>query len=184
MPAHDGGAAHTGAGVRKPPRAETAGDLARPRVRRYRDLVPAACCRSAVNGGLGSDRGGDATVRPIAIGGTGFAKQRSSDKMAIQDGATASLVIAGREPAKESPAILPRTDLDHDVSILMTAAVLLLPNSLDALNNTHFGPVCRSKGSSGSFNRFGLVANLILARMIPEGRCRLLAIVAHLSRVR
>ena len=29
MPAHEGGAAHTGAGVRKPPREETAGGLAR-----------------------------------------------------------------------------------------------------------------------------------------------------------
>src|ERR1700677_4385880 len=32
---HDGGAAHTGAGVRKPPREETAGGVRRPRVRRY-----------------------------------------------------------------------------------------------------------------------------------------------------
>src|SRR3954465_7833938 len=35
---HDGGAAHTGAGVRKPPREETAGGVERPRVRRYRDF--------------------------------------------------------------------------------------------------------------------------------------------------
>src|SRR6202051_2077365 len=32
---HDGGAAHTGAGVRKPPREETAGGVARSCVRRY-----------------------------------------------------------------------------------------------------------------------------------------------------
>jgi hypothetical protein len=33
------------------------------------------------------------------------------------------MVIAGREPAKQtgSNIILPRTDLDHDVSILITA---------------------------------------------------------------
>src|ERR1700716_1357477 len=36
---HDGGAAHTGAGVRKPPREETAGCRARCRVRRYGDLT-------------------------------------------------------------------------------------------------------------------------------------------------
>src|SRR3979490_467524 len=36
---HDGGAAHTGAGVRKPPREETAGGVERVRVRRYGDLV-------------------------------------------------------------------------------------------------------------------------------------------------
>jgi hypothetical protein len=35
---HDGGAAHTGAGVRKPPREETAGGVARSCVRRYGDF--------------------------------------------------------------------------------------------------------------------------------------------------
>jgi len=44
-----------------------------------------------------------------------------NDKMAIQCSVRASLAIAGREPAKESPAILPHVDLDHDVSILITA---------------------------------------------------------------
>ncbi len=34
----DGGAAHTGAGVRKPPREETAGGVAMWRVRRYGDF--------------------------------------------------------------------------------------------------------------------------------------------------
>jgi hypothetical protein len=36
---HEGGAAHTGAGVRKPPMEETAGGVARWRVRRYGDLA-------------------------------------------------------------------------------------------------------------------------------------------------
>jgi hypothetical protein len=36
---HDGGAAHTGAGVREPPKEETAGGVARSRVRRYGDLA-------------------------------------------------------------------------------------------------------------------------------------------------
>src|SRR6266436_1840484 len=36
---HDGGAACTGAGVRKPPMEETAGCVARWRVRRYGDLT-------------------------------------------------------------------------------------------------------------------------------------------------
>ena len=35
---HEGGAAHTGAGVRKPPREETAGVVAGWRVRRYGDF--------------------------------------------------------------------------------------------------------------------------------------------------
>jgi hypothetical protein len=43
--------------------------------------------------------------------------------MGIQGGTRASLIIAAREPAKQkcSLAILPRGDLDHDVSILITA---------------------------------------------------------------
>ena len=36
---HDGGAAHAGAGVRKPPMEETAGGRARWRVTRYGDLT-------------------------------------------------------------------------------------------------------------------------------------------------
>src|SRR5258705_13960537 len=36
---HDGGAVHTGAGVRKPPMEETAGGVARMRVRRCGDLA-------------------------------------------------------------------------------------------------------------------------------------------------
>src|ERR1700674_3754774 len=36
---HEGGAAHTGAGVRKPPKEETAGGVARSRVRRSGDLA-------------------------------------------------------------------------------------------------------------------------------------------------
>jgi hypothetical protein len=39
MPAREGGATRTGAGVRKPPREETAGGVARWRVRRYGDLT-------------------------------------------------------------------------------------------------------------------------------------------------
>src|SRR6266702_6361271 len=46
MPAHDDGATHSGAGVRKPAREETAGGGAKQRVRRYGifgagDLLPA-----------------------------------------------------------------------------------------------------------------------------------------------
>ena len=36
---HEGGATHTGAGVRKPPMEETAGGVVKCRVRRYRDLT-------------------------------------------------------------------------------------------------------------------------------------------------
>jgi hypothetical protein len=40
---HEGGAARTGAGVRKPPMEETAGGVARWRVRRYGDLAAVEC---------------------------------------------------------------------------------------------------------------------------------------------
>jgi hypothetical protein len=38
MPAHDDGATPIGAGVRKPPREETVGDVAKLRVGRYGDF--------------------------------------------------------------------------------------------------------------------------------------------------
>jgi hypothetical protein len=41
--------------------------------------------------------------------------------MVIQGGVRASLAIASREPAMDGLASLPCADLDHDVSILMTA---------------------------------------------------------------
>ena len=61
--------------------------------------------------------------RPIAIGRTGVARPRLIDKAVVQGGATASMVIAGREPAKQkcSTGMSPRTWSDHDVSILITA---------------------------------------------------------------
>jgi hypothetical protein len=70
---------------------------------------------------MGSDQGYEDSVRRIAIGRTGVAERRTNDKMAIQCGTLASLAIAGREPTKEGRAILPRANLDHDVSILITA---------------------------------------------------------------
>jgi hypothetical protein len=48
------------------------------------------------------------------MGRTGVVEQRTNDKMAIQCVARASLAIAGQEAAKESPAILPRVNLDHN----------------------------------------------------------------------
>src|SRR5436305_1684703 len=48
MPAHDDGATRSGAGVRKPPREETAGGRARWRVRCYGDFVAGGACRRFV----------------------------------------------------------------------------------------------------------------------------------------
>ena len=83
----------------------------------------AVCCRGALTACLGSGRKGDEVGRPIAIGRTGVAQRRLTDKAVVQGGATTSKVIAGREPATEkcSTGMLPRTCSDHDVSILITA---------------------------------------------------------------
>src|SRR5258708_15259234 len=83
----------------------------------------AVCCRRALNASLGSGRRGGELGRPIAIGRTGVAQRRLIDEAVVQDGATASTVIAGREPAKQkcSTGMSPRTDSGHDVSILITA---------------------------------------------------------------
>src|SRR5580704_255920 len=105
------------AGVRKPPREETAG-VGRGGASDAMGISRlTVCCRSRWNACLGIDRGGDEPGRPIATGRIGVARRRSSDTTAIEGGARASMVIAGRELAKQtgSLTILPRADLDHDV---------------------------------------------------------------------
>ena len=61
----------------------------------------AVCCRRSLNASLGSGRRGDELSRPIAIGRTSVAQRRLIDKVVFQGGATASMVIAGREQAKQ-----------------------------------------------------------------------------------
>jgi hypothetical protein len=55
--------------------------------------------------------------------GIGVARSRSNERTAIEGSARVSLIIAGGEPAKQSGSliILPRTHLDQEVSILITA---------------------------------------------------------------
>ena len=117
---HDGGAAHTGAGVRKPPREETAGGGAKQRVRRYGifgagDLLPAYVEL------FGRRSKGWRAQLADRDSSTGVAQQRLIDEAVVQGGATASMVMAGREPAKCSTGMSRRTYSDHDVSILITA---------------------------------------------------------------
>src|SRR5882757_5326610 len=78
------------------------------------------CCARALSSCLGSGRGGELSW-PIATGSTGVAQQRLIDEAVVQGGATASMVMAGREPAKCSTGMSRRTYSDHDVSILITA---------------------------------------------------------------
>ena len=84
----------------------------------------AVCRRGLLNACVGSDQGYDEPGWPVAIGRTGVASARSNRATVIAGGARSSLIIAGRDSAKQrcSPVILPRADLDHDVSILIAAA--------------------------------------------------------------
>ena len=83
----------------------------------------AVCCRGALTASLGSGRWGVELGRPIAIGRTCVARRRLIDEAVVQGSATASMVMAGRGPAKQkcSTGMSPRTCTDHDVSILITA---------------------------------------------------------------
>ena len=101
MPAHDDGTTYSGAGVRKPPTEETAGGGRGGASQAMGISALAVCCRRSLNASLGSGRRGDELSRPIAIGRTSVAQRRLIDKVVFQGGATASMVIAGREQAKQ-----------------------------------------------------------------------------------
>ena len=61
----------------------------------------AVCCRGGLTGCLGSGRWGSELGRPIAMGRTGVARRRLIDEAIVRGSATASMVMAGREPAKQ-----------------------------------------------------------------------------------
>jgi hypothetical protein len=83
----------------------------------------AVCWRDALTGSLGSGRRGGECGRPIATGITGVSRRQLIDEAVVRGSATASMVMAGREPAKQkySTGMSPRIWSDHDVSILITA---------------------------------------------------------------
>jgi hypothetical protein len=56
------------------------------------------------------------------MGRTGVKRRRLNDEMAVLGETRTSMVVAGREPAKQncSTGMSPRTETDHDVSILIT----------------------------------------------------------------
>ena len=123
MPAHDDGATHSGAGVRKPPREETAGGGAKQRVRRYGifgagDLLPAYV--EQLSGRRSKGWRAQLADRDSS---TGVAQQRLIDEAVVQGGATASKAVADREPAQQkfSSGMSPRIQSDHDVSTLIAA---------------------------------------------------------------
>ena len=77
--------------------------------------------RGSLTAALERESEGDEAGRSIAMVRTGVTRRKANDESAVQCGTRASLVIAGREPAKERPAFLLGCDFDHDVSILITA---------------------------------------------------------------
>src|ERR1017187_3324264 len=83
----------------------------------------ALCWRRALSACLGSGGGGSGLGRPIAIGRSGVVRWRLTDEAVVQGDATASMVMAGREPAKQKwcTEMSPPTGSNHDVSILITA---------------------------------------------------------------
>ena len=85
-----------GAGVRKPPREETARGVARWRVRRYGDFVAGGMCRMLVERVL---RTRSRLDRTIVMGRSGI-ERRYVDGTVAQVAVTASDLVAGREPAQ------------------------------------------------------------------------------------
>ena len=82
----------------------------------------AACCRGALTTSVGSGRRGGELGRSIAIAGTGVAQRRLIDESVTRGVATASMVMADRESARQRRNGMPwRTGSGHDVSILITA---------------------------------------------------------------
>src|SRR5258708_36617014 len=63
--------------------------------------VLAVCCRGGLTACLANDRWDGELGQPIAMGRTGMAQRRANNTTAIQDGARASLFIAGRQPANQ-----------------------------------------------------------------------------------
>jgi hypothetical protein len=118
----DGGAAHAGGPAyanlqRRKPREVWRG--------RASDamgiLASAVCRRGLLNACVGCDQGYDEPGWPVAIGRNDVGSARSNRATVIAGAVRSSLIIAGRDSAKQrcSPVILPRADLDHDVSILI-----------------------------------------------------------------
>jgi hypothetical protein len=91
----------SGAGVRKPPRNETAGRRARRSVRRYGVSALAVGCRGALTGSLGSGRRDGELGGSIAIGRTDVVRRRLLVEAVVQGGATASMVMADQESAQQ-----------------------------------------------------------------------------------
>jgi hypothetical protein len=120
---HDGGGADTGAGVRKPPREESAGGVTKLRVGHYGDLDAGGLLPRCVDRFSGKQSTGWLALSGSRDRQTGVAQQRSNDRTAVPGCARATLIIAGQEVAiqKGQAGMSPRSYADHDVPILITA---------------------------------------------------------------
>jgi hypothetical protein len=78
----------------------------------------AVCCRGAMTACLGSGQWSGELGRPIAMGRTGAARRRLIDESVAPGVATASMVMAGRESARQRRNGMPRrTGSGHDVCV-------------------------------------------------------------------
>jgi hypothetical protein len=121
---HDGGAAHTGGPAYANLQGRKPREVWRGRASDAMGISASAICRwGLLKACVGSDQGYDEPDWPVAIGRTGVASARSNHVTVIAGRARSSLIIAGRDSAKQRccPVVLPRADLDHDVSILIAA---------------------------------------------------------------
>ena len=79
-------------------------------------------CQGALTTAVGSDQKGSELGRSIAIAETGVAQRRLIDESVARGVATASMVMADREAARQRRnGMSRRTGSGHDVSILITA---------------------------------------------------------------
>src|SRR5258708_4078824 len=85
--------------------------------------VLAVCCRGGLTACLASGRWDGELGQPIAMGRTGVAQWRSNNTTGIQDGARASLFIAGREPGRQRgrTGVSQGIASDQEVSIVIMA---------------------------------------------------------------
>ena len=115
----------------------------------------AVCWRGALTTSAGSGRRGGELGRSIAITGTGVAQWRLIDKSVAPGVATASMVMADRESARQRRNGMPRrTDSGHDVSILITARpVARRGAALEYLDDDHATAAARTR----VLGRLGLV---------------------------
>jgi hypothetical protein len=160
-----------GAGVHKPTKDETAGDVTKLRVRRYGDLDAGGLLPGCV------DRlsGKQSTGRRAVSASRDRQNRRPAAEIERQDGcsgcARASLIIAGQEAAiqKGRAGVSPRIDFDHDVSILITAVDTARRGAaLECLDDDHAAAAAKARVREFDVLGATFIAGLVLFRRHVE----------------